>query len=34
MTRVNPIDDCLSRQNGHLFIEECDAMTGDRTGDP
>ncbi len=26
MTGVNPIDDCLSRRNGHLFIEDCDTI--------
>jgi hypothetical protein len=24
MTSLSRIDDCLSKRNGHLFIEECD----------
>ncbi len=26
MTAVTPIDDCLSKRNGRLFIEECDTI--------
>jgi hypothetical protein len=26
MSTVTRLDDCLSKRNGHLFIEECDAI--------
>jgi hypothetical protein len=26
MSAITRIDDCLSRRNGHLFVEDCDAI--------
>ena len=26
MPTLSRLDDCLSKRNGHLFIEECDAI--------
>ena len=26
MSAITRLDDCLSKRNGHLFIEECDAI--------
>ena len=26
MSTLNHLDDCLSKRNGHFFVEECDAI--------